>query len=68
MLFSLLRHIVNKFKSFPKAGIKGKVSLALNTYAPSPKMKFFNDINILILFSIKDNCGLGFSVNRERNR
>lgn len=37
MLFSFLKHVVKKLKSFPKAEIKAKVSLALNTVAP---MKF----------------------------
>lgn len=42
MLFNLFKHIVYKIKSFSKAGIKGKMSLALNTHVPpTPQMKWF---------------------------
>lgn len=48
MLFSLFKRIINEIKSFPKAQIKGKGSLALKTYSAKNEVVIY-EINILII-------------------
>ena len=50
MLFNLLKHIINKIKGFPKAGIEGKGSLAVNNDMPQNEVVIY-EINILTVSS-----------------
>lgn len=50
MLLNLLKHIINKVKGFPKAGVEGKGSLAVNNYACQNEVVIY-EINILTVSS-----------------